>query len=90
MGAWLSGEDKERRVDSILQVLGLSHRASTVLGDALLRGVSGGEKKRVTIAVEAVKDASVMLMDEPTTGLDSSATYDVPSPRTTLDIHSSN
>lgn len=77
MGTWLSAKDRATRVDSILQVLGLSHRANTVVGDALLRGVSGGEKKRVTIGVEAVKDAAILLLDEPTTGLDSSASFDV-------------
>lgn len=77
MGSWLKAEDRNRRVDTMLQVLGLSHRANTVVGDALLRGVSGGEKKRVTIGVEAIKDMSIFLMDEPTTGLDSQASYDI-------------
>jgi ABC-type multidrug transport system ATPase subunit len=80
MAPWVRRSDRAQRVDTVLQVLGLSHRANTVVGDALLRGVSGGEKKRVTIGVEAVKDASIFLMDEPTTGLDSSASYDVRSP----------
>lgn len=77
MSSSLQSSDKARRVDAMLQILGLSHRANTVVGDALLRGVSGGEKKRVTIGVEAIKDSAIFLMDEPTTGLDSSAAYDV-------------
>ncbi len=82
MAPWVKRADRARRVDTVLQVLGLSHRANTVVGDALLRGVSGGEKKRVTIGVEAVKDSSIFLLDEPTTGLDSSASYDVLPPCT--------
>ncbi len=65
------------QVEAILQLLGLQHRANTVVGDALLRGVSGGEKKRVSIGIEGAKSPGVMLFDEPTTGLDSSAALDV-------------
>ena len=36
-------------VDMVLQLLGLSHRADTIVGNAMIRGVSGGEKKRVTV-----------------------------------------
>lgn len=60
-----------------MELLGLTHRANTVAGDALLRGLSGGEKKRLTIGVETSKDSSIYLFDEPSTGLDSSASYDV-------------
>jgi len=60
-----------------MQLLGLKHRANTIVGDALLRGVSGGEKKRVSVGIEWAKSPGVWLFDEPTTGLDSSASYDV-------------
>ncbi len=72
-----TSQAKSDRVEAILQVLGLKHRANTVVGDALLRGVSGGEKKRVTVGIEWTKSPGVWLFDEPTTGLDSSASYDV-------------
>jgi ABC-type multidrug transport system ATPase subunit len=73
----VSKADRQERVRTTMQLLGLTHRAKTVVGDALLRGVSGGEKKRVTIGVETAKNPTVYLLDEPTTGLDSSAAYDV-------------
>lgn len=60
-----------------MQLLGLTHRKNTIVGNELLRGVSGGEKKRVTIGVECMKDPAVWLLDEPTTGLDASAAYEV-------------
>jgi len=60
-----------------LQLLGLVHCANTVVGNELLRGVSGGEKKRVTIGIECMKDPALWLMDEPTTGLDAPAAYGI-------------
>ncbi|POM79341.1 Pleiotropic drug resistance protein ABC Superfamily, partial [Phytophthora palmivora] len=51
--------------------------ADTVVGDALLRGVSGGERKRVTIGEVLVGGQSLFLCDEISTGLDSAATFDI-------------
>jgi len=64
-------EEKIERVDYILKTLDLERQQDTVVGNEFLRGVSGGQKKRVTIGVEMVKDSGLFLMDEPTTGLDS-------------------
>lgn len=73
----LSEERKRERVDVVLDVLGIRHVKDTCVGGELLRGVSGGERKRVSIGVELVTMPSVLFMDEPTSGLDSSAAYDV-------------
>ena len=80
----------------MLDILGMRHVADTIVGNDLLRGVSGGEKKRASIGanlafdythcsyffvpttgVEMVKGPGILLMDEPSTGLDSAAAYDV-------------
>lgn len=65
------------RTELMLYLLGLSACADTVVGDALLRGVSGGEKKRVTVGEMLVGGQSVFLCDEISTGLDSAATFDI-------------
>lgn len=68
---------KEDRVNVILSLLGLSHVADTIVGNQLLRGISGGEKRRVSLGVELVVGRSLLLASQPTNGLDSSAAYDV-------------
>ncbi|GAM18188.1 hypothetical protein SAMD00019534_013630 [Acytostelium subglobosum LB1] len=70
-------DQKNERVDQILATLGLKSQADTVVGNEFLRGISGGQKKRVTIGVEMVKDSKLYLMDEPTTGLDSSTSLEL-------------
>ncbi|KAI3695747.1 hypothetical protein L1987_78747 [Smallanthus sonchifolius] len=55
-------------------ILGLDTCADTMVGDQMRRGISGGEKKRVTIGEMLVGTANVFLMDEISTGLDSSTT----------------
>lgn len=67
----LHSEDRKILVDRLLQELGLSSCADTLIGGHIIRGISGGEKKRTSIAVEIVFNPSVLFLDEPTTGLDS-------------------
>ncbi|OQR98024.1 ATP-binding Cassette (ABC) Superfamily [Achlya hypogyna] len=67
----------ENLPDITLKVLGLTHCANTIVGDQMLRGVSGGERKRVTTGEMKFGMKLVDLMDEISTGLDSAATYDI-------------
>lgn len=63
-------EDKEKLVDEVIADLGLTHCRDTLIGNDLLRGVSGGERKRANIACEVVMRPKVLYLDEPTSGLD--------------------
>jgi hypothetical protein len=65
------------RVQDTLTLLQLSNCADTVVGNELLRGVSGGEKKRVTVGEGLLTNARVLLLDEISTGLDASVTFDI-------------
>ncbi|XP_065107111.1 broad substrate specificity ATP-binding cassette transporter ABCG2c [Paramisgurnus dabryanus] len=65
-----SSSDKEMRVNSVIQELGLKDCADTKIGTVFLRGVSGGEKKRCSIGMELITSPSLLFLDEPTTGLD--------------------
>jgi len=61
----------------VLQTLGLEDCQHTIVGNALHRGISGGEKKRVTTGEMEFGMKYVTLMDEITTGLDSAAAFDI-------------
>uniref|UniRef100_K3WZI3 ABC transporter domain-containing protein n=1 Tax=Globisporangium ultimum (strain ATCC 200006 / CBS 805.95 / DAOM BR144) TaxID=431595 RepID=K3WZI3_GLOUD len=61
----------------IIEQLGLQNCQDTIVGDAMLRGVSGGERKRVTTGEMEFGMKYVTLMDEISTGLDSAATFDI-------------
>ena len=66
-----SEEDKMVRVNYLIQTLKLSKCQNTRIGGPLVKGVSGGERKRTSIGVELITDPSLIFLDEPTTGLDS-------------------
>jgi ABC-type multidrug transport system ATPase subunit len=60
------------------QALGLEACANTMVGDHMRRGISGGQKKRVTTGEMIVGgDCKAFLFDEISTGLDSSTTYEI-------------
>ncbi|GLJ09395.1 hypothetical protein SUGI_0108540 [Cryptomeria japonica] len=65
-----TSEDREKYVDDLLYRLGLVSCADSIVGDAKVRGISGGEKKRLSVACELIASPSVIFADEPTTGLD--------------------
>ncbi|CAD5113452.1 DgyrCDS2620 [Dimorphilus gyrociliatus] len=60
-----------QRVEQVLNEIGLKHVADSKVGGAFKRGISGGEKRRVSIGCQLLCDPVVLLLDEPTTGLDS-------------------
>ncbi|CAH9083117.1 unnamed protein product [Cuscuta europaea] len=64
-------------VDYIIKILGLEVCEDTIVGNEMLRGMSGGERKRLTIGEMLVGPANVFLMDEISSGLDSSTTFQI-------------
>ena len=64
-------------VDLYLDELGLVSCSDTVIGGGLKKGISGGEKKRVSIGIELISQPDIIFLDEPTSGLDSFAAKQV-------------
>ncbi|GMH47425.1 hypothetical protein TrVE_jg4854 [Triparma verrucosa] len=61
----------DKLVSDMLEELGLSECADRMVGGELIKGISGGERKRTSVGVELVTDPSLVFLDEPTSGLDS-------------------
>ncbi|GMH30162.1 hypothetical protein Nepgr_032005 [Nepenthes gracilis] len=73
----MEGQETNLVTDYVLKILGLDICADTIIGNEMRRGISGGEKKRVTTGEMLVGPAKVLLMDEISTGLDSSTTFQI-------------
>ena len=67
----LSRRDRHRRLDGKLMELGLGERRDAVVGSAVKKTLSGGERKRLNIGLDMIGMADVYLFDEPTSGLSS-------------------
>ncbi|KAF2734700.1 P-loop containing nucleoside triphosphate hydrolase protein [Polyplosphaeria fusca] len=67
---WMSREQKTQRAEDILMKMGLKDCADNLIGNDLIKGISGGEKRRVTIAVQILTEPRILLLDEPLSGLD--------------------
>lgn len=67
----LTKEQKEKRAIDVIYELGLERCQDTMIGGSFVRGVSGGERRRVSIGNEILINPSLLFLDEPTSGLDS-------------------
>lgn len=72
MDKHVPGHQRKERVEEVILQLGLTKCADTFIGiPGRLRGISGGEKKRLSFASEVITDPPLLFADEPTSGLDS-------------------
>ncbi|SCV69195.1 BQ2448_2215 [Microbotryum intermedium] len=67
----------DARAEEVLRLLGLKLCADNLVGGPLLKGISGGEKRRLSLAVQLIDDPPVLFADEPTSGLDSFTAYNI-------------
>ncbi|XP_051146776.1 pleiotropic drug resistance protein 3-like [Andrographis paniculata] len=73
----VEGQKTTLQTDYILKILGLDVCADTMFGDEMRRGISGGQKKRLTTGEMIVGPTKALFMDEISNGLDSSTTYQI-------------
>ncbi|CAK7342141.1 unnamed protein product [Dovyalis caffra] len=67
----MTKEQKQKRAIDVIYELGLERCQDTMIGGSFVRGVSGGERKRVCVGNEIIINPSILFLDEPTSGLDS-------------------
>lgn len=75
--AAMEGQEASIVTEYIIKILGLDVCADTFVGNDMIRGISGGQKKRLTTGEMLVGPAKALLMDEISTGLDSSTTFQI-------------
>ncbi|CAK4647577.1 hypothetical protein LEN26_009866 [Aphanomyces euteiches] len=71
MGKASTPQQRNERVQYLIDELGLRNCKDTRIGNATVRGISGGERKRLSFATELLTNPSLLFVDEPTSGLDS-------------------
>ncbi|XP_025640926.1 ABC transporter G family member 1 [Arachis hypogaea] len=71
----MSKREKEERAISTITQMGLQDATNTMIGGCLSKGLSEGQKRRLSICIQILTSPSLLLLDEPTSGLDSAASY---------------
>ncbi|AES90632.2 ABC transporter G family member 1 [Medicago truncatula] len=71
----MSKEEKKERADITIKEMGLQDAMNTRIGGWGVKGISGGQKRRVSICIEILTRPRLLFLDEPTSGLDSAASY---------------
>lgn len=70
-------QERVTRVEELLSSFGLRDQANTIVGTPIRKGISGGQKRRLSIASLLITGPSILFLDEPTSGLDSTASFEV-------------
>ncbi|CAL9161561.1 unnamed protein product [Musa hybrid cultivar] len=73
----MSRSEKRERAEATIREMGLEGAMNTRIGGWASKGISGGQKRRVSICIELLTRPQLLFLDEPTSGLDSAASYHV-------------
>jgi len=71
----LSPKERERIILASVECTGLTSALDTIVGDIFRKGLSGGQKRRLSVALELISKPDILVLDEPTSGLDSVSAY---------------
>ena len=73
----MASSERQKRVDDLLVAFGLQNQAEIIVGTPIRKGISGGQKRRLSIASQLITAPKILFLDEPTSGLDSKASFEV-------------
>jgi ABC-type multidrug transport system ATPase subunit len=73
----LTKTERRRRVNGLIESFGLRQQANSIIGTPIRKGISGGQKRRVSVASQLITAPKILFLDEPTSGLDSAASFEV-------------
>jgi ABC-type multidrug transport system ATPase subunit len=65
------------RIDTLISGFGLQDQREIIIGTPIRKGISGGQKRRVSVASQLITAPKILFLDEPTSGLDSAASFEV-------------
>lgn len=66
-----TSEERKKRIDEVIELMDIGHCRNVLVGDSRVKGISGGERKRLCVAIELLTKTKLLFLDEPTSGLDS-------------------
>jgi ABC-type multidrug transport system ATPase subunit len=66
-----------RRIAGLLDSFGLRKERNSIIGTPIRKGISGGQKRRLSVASQLITSPKILFLDEPTSGLDSTASWEV-------------
>ena len=73
----LTKTERIRRIDALIGSFGLRKQENSIIGTPIRKGISGGQKRRVSVASQLITGPKLLFLDEPTSGLDSAASREV-------------
>ena len=69
--------ERIQRIEALISAFGLQNQANNLIGTPIRKGISGGQKRRVSVAAQLITSPKLLFLDEPTSGLDSAASFEV-------------
>jgi ABC-type multidrug transport system ATPase subunit len=75
--SWVTKKERIERVNDLLDAFGIQGQANALVGTPIRKGISGGQKRRLSVASQLIADPRILFLDEPTSGLDSAASFEV-------------